>query len=172
MSTIKLEKCEPCFGTGRPGGVMGGPGRGLCGYCCGAGHVPMLVPMLAASPSPASPAVAGLVDDCESIGAEYGAVDQTYPTAATALRGAAAALSRLQARLAEVTAEREAEITEINRWQDEATRFAKVAEKAEASAAAMREALTDLNQHVHVLSIGQIRKRIRGAISRGDNGQG
>jgi chromosome condensin MukBEF ATPase and DNA-binding subunit MukB len=95
-----------------------------------------------------------------------------YPTAATALRGAAAALSRLQARLAEVTAEREAEITEINRWQDEATRFAKVAEKAEASAAAMREALTDLNQHVHVLSIGQIRKRIRGAISRGDNGQG
>jgi hypothetical protein len=138
VSTIKLEKCAHCKGSGRPGGL-----HAPCAYCGGDGYVPRD----AASPSPASPAddVAGLIER-----AKVEAQAFYSPTNHDTLLDLAAALSRLQARLAEVTAELDFERGERRRVSDLCDETEHERAVAEASAATMREALTAAREALKV----------------------
>jgi DNA repair exonuclease SbcCD ATPase subunit len=56
------------------------------------GGVPRPAALPSSAPTGSTQMASDLVERCESLGAEYGAIDMTYPTAAETLREAAAAL--------------------------------------------------------------------------------
>ena len=96
MSTMKLQRCEHCSGTGRPYGIMGD----LCTYCRGSGHIPTLQSV----PAPSSPSpdlierLTKINQDLSRFPGYHGAIQ----AACDWTTEAAAELSRLRAALTKI----------------------------------------------------------------------